>query len=807
MSRFWQDIRFALRALRRSPGFTAAAVLSLGLGIGANTAIYTVYRAALLKPLPVHEPGEIVKLSTDRGTESNANFTWLHYQALRDADVFGGMLAHTALPVAVRFGNLTEQYEGAAVTPDFFQVLGVQPQAGRVFNPVSDVREDAQVVVIGEALRRRLFGERTDVLGEVIQLNRQPFTIIGVAPADFTGLIRGSRHAFWVPIANYPLITGDNYFDRPSVSWLDVMARLKPAATLESAQAQLRVLDARMREREFLGEKHRNVIAAGGRGLSWTVLELEQPLEYLMAAVALVLLIACANIANLLLARAAGRRKDLAIRVAIGGSRARLLSQLLAESFTLALLAGGVGLLIASWLTDALTSYQPSLGIELILDTRPDTGVLLFTLAVSVVTGMLFGLAPAIQATRTDLMTLLRNAVTPSFVRSGGRSALVVIQVALSLVLLIGASLLVRTLSGLNRIELGFTNRNALIGSIDLLAGNYDAERGRVFLDRLLQRVRTLPGVIDASAATVVNPAPWGSNYSGVFPEGYTPAREEVVGFDVNTVDDRYFATLGLPIVQGRAFAPSDRSNTAQVAVINEEMARRYWPGQNPIGKRIYLDEERTQVWEVIGVARGSKYRGLREERTTNVWRPLSQSYRTTVTLIVHTRGDPLRITETIRGEIRSMDPAVPLFGVRTLEQHIALATSQERMAARLASAFSVVALLLAAIGLYGLLATFVNQRTKEIGVRMALGAHRGSVLGHVLAHGLRLVVAGVLIGIPAALGIGRLLAGVLYGISATDTPSFVVAVALLLTAATVATLLPARRAVTVDPMIALRAE
>ncbi len=800
------DLRLALRALRRAPGFALAAILSLGLGIGANTAIYTVYRSALLEPLPVAAPEQLVQLQTQRAENINHNLSYPHFKALRESGVFAQVMAETTGPLAIRFGNTTEQLQGAAVTPNFFSVLGVRARSGRTFNARQEVGGDAtQVTVLSDALRNRWFGERFDVLGEVLHVNGHAFTVIGIMPASFTGMIRGVRDEFWIPLATYPLVTGSDYLARPQTSWLNVVARMHPDATLASTQARLATVDARLRQSQLLGPTHRNLIAPVGHGFDWPVAELRLPLRYLMAAVGLVLLIACANVANLLLARTAVRRRDLAVRLAIGGTRSRLLRQLMTESLCLALLAGAAGLLLASWLTDALAAYRSAEGTTLVLDTRPDARILGFTLGISLLSGLLFGLGPALRAAPPDLMAQLRDSGRVS-ARLGARGALVIVQVALSLALLGGATLLVRSVGRLNRVELGFQTRSALLASFDLDAGGYNSERGGLLVQQLLQRVRALPGVLAASAATTITPSPGGSRYDGVPIEGgAAPAHE--ASFDLNVVADQYFATLGVQIVQGRAFNARDRTGTTPVAIINEEMAHRYWPGQDPIGRRLVLDPERNITWQIIGVVRDGKYRGLREEPETNVWRPFNQSYRHYMTLIVRTRGEPRALTEALRNQLRALDPAIPMFDVRTLSQHIALATAQELMAMRLTTALALLALLLSAIGLYGLLAFMVAQQTREIGVRMALGAQRIIVLRDVMGRGLRLVGIGVLLGLPAALWASRLLGSMLYGISNTDPTSMLLAAVVLLAAGTLATLLPARRAIRVDPMIALRSE
>ena len=799
-----QDIRFAARALRRAPGFTLAAVLSLALGIGANTAIFDVFNSAMLRRLPVERPEQLVRLKTERGESFNFNFSYPHFEAIRAAGVFARVTARTPLPLALRVGDDTEQVEGAAVTNDFFETIGVRPQLGRTLGTTGD----AQAIVLGHAFWNRKFAGRSDAVGSVVQLNGQAFTIVGVAPADFTGLVRGVREDFWIPLSTLPLVTGDDYRARGGVSWLDVVARIKPQMTASATQARLASLDATLRERELIGATHRNIIESASGGFDFAVSDLKQPLRYLLAAVLLVLLIACANVANLLLARGAARRHDLAIRTALGASRWRLTRQTLVESLLLALLAGGAGLLMSSWITDALLTYRSPFGVPLSLNTGVDTRVLGFTVAISLLTGLVFGLGPALHQTRLDVTPLIKNTVGRSTSRLHGRSALVVVQVALSLVLLAGAAVLMRSLNRLTAIDLGFTTRNALLASVDLDAAGYDAERGRVLVDQLLARVRALPNVVDASAATTISPSPGGSNYSGLIINGYQPPPDGNVSFDLNIVEPSYFRTMGLQIVRGRGFNETDRAGGTSVVVINEEGARRYWQARDPIGQRIYLDDQRTQSFEVIGIARDSKYRDLREEKTANAWASFGQTFRPQLTLIVHTRAaNPLELAVLLRNELRNIDAAVPLYGVKTLEQHIGFASSRERMAARLALGFSALALLLASVGLYALLSFLVTQRTREIGVRLALGAGRGLVLRQILGRGLALVGAGIVVGVPLALLAARLLRTLVYGVSSSDVVSLLGAAAVLTTAAGAAAFLPARRAVSVDPLVALRAE
>ena len=803
MESMLQDLRYALRAMLRAPGFAIAAILSLGLGIGANTAVFSVLDNALLRPLPVHEPQQLVHLNTARGTGRNANYSYQHYAALRDHGPFTGVLAHSMTELAVRVGDVTEQLNGVAVSANYFDVLGVQAGAGRYFATDEDVPgAPRDVVVISHGFWQRRLGGNADALGQRLLLNGKPYTIIGVAPQHFNGIVRGYRNEFWLPVTSWLALLGYDFIDDPGTSWLDVMARMPGHLDPTQLQARLSALDTPLREQKLLAAQDRNVIVPAAAGLTAAVGSLRRPLNYMLAAVALVLLIACANVTNLLLARASTRQRELAVRIALGGTRGRVARQLFTEALVLTCAAGGIGILLAIWISEGLASWPTGFG-TVDIDTSLDMRVLGFTIAITALTGLLFGTLPALQAARSDLMPAMKErGGRPA--RVTARSVLVVAQVALSLTLLVGATMLVRTLRNLADVDIGYTTRTALLAEIDLDAQRYEPAAGRAFINQLMARVRALPGVVNASAATAISPTTAGSAISGVDLEGFAGNSDDV-GFDYARVEPAFFETLGMPIVRGRGFTAADATTSTTVAVINQHMANRFWPNGDALGKHVFLDSARTRTWQIIGIVADGKYRTLREDATPILWRPLTQSYVPRLTLIVRTQGEPLVLANAVRGELRALDAGVPLFKVRSLEQHIAAATGEERLAARVAGGFSLVALVLAALGIYAVLAFVVAQRRREIGIRMALGAHRREVLAMILQRGFLLTAIGVAAGIPGAMLSARLMQSLVYGVEPGEISTYLTAAALLVTVAVAAAVLPARRASGVDPLITLR--
>ncbi|HLU38256.1 MAG TPA: ABC transporter permease [Planctomycetota bacterium] len=820
MDTLLRDLRYGARVLLRSPGFTLAAVLTLALGIGANTTIFSLVNAVLLRPPPhVQEPERLVSVYTSdfSGPRLRASSypDYLEIRALDD--VFEGVIAYTPRALSLNDGTGSEVVFGEMVTGNYFDVLGIQAAHGRTFLPEeSATRGTHAVAVISHGLWQSRFGGDPQVVGGTVRLNGYPFTVIGVAPAGFQGSLRGLRSDVWVTwMMNRQLGAGGLDIDRRGDRGLLVTARLRPGATIEQARARLDLLalalraaypdawtDIRGRGRLLTALPERDArLFPMVRG---PVLGL---MGLLMAVVALVLLIGCANVANLLLARAAGRRREVAARLALGAGRWRLVRQLLTESVLLAALGGAAGVFLALWATDLLMRFDPPLPVPVDLDLGIDGTVLGFGLAVTMLTGIVFGLVPALRATRLDLVSALKNeqpAAGRGLRRIALRDALVVGQIAACVVLLAVAGLFVRGLQHAHTADPGFDTSNMLLLDLPVAIQGYDEARARGFYDQLAARLEALPGV---RAVTLADNVPLGLDRQRRFiaVEGYEPRPGEDMEFDFNIVGVRYFETMGIPLVRGRASTAEDRAGSLPVVVVNETFARRFWPGEDALGKRIRYDGERFA--EVVGVARDGKYRSLTEEPRPYVWIPFAQQYRADMTVHIRTAGDPLALAAAVRAQVRALDPDLPITGLKALEEHFGLALLPQRAGASLLGSFGVLGLLLAAVGLYGVVAYGVGQRTREIGIRMALGARTDDVTRLVVRQGAALGATGLAIGVALAAGAARLITGLLYGVRPLDPVTFA-AVALVLGGTVLAaSWLPARRAARVDPMAALRGE
>jgi predicted permease len=824
MESLWQDIRYGARTLHKNPGFTAVAVLALALGIGANTAIFSLIDKLLWRQLPVNDPERLVLLSAESVSPRflNTIFSYPDYKDYRDGNnVLAGLIAFRDVDASVGEGEGAERVGGELVSGNYFDVLGVRPERGRFLRPDDDGAPGQNpVVVLSHGLWQRRFGADPNIVGKTVTLAGAGYTVVGVAPKEFGGMALERPARFWVPLAMEPQLTGETMFarDKRGAAWLRLAGRLKPGVSLEQARAGLDLLARQVREahtpesdRGLPFYERRMLLEPGGGGISILRRDLSKPLELLLATVGLILLVACANVANLLLARAAARRKEIAVRLALGAGRARLVRQLLTESLLLAAAGGTAGLLFAEWLNGLLLTYNPY-RIDLAQTTfaaGPDARVLSFTLAVSALSGVVFGLVPALQSSRPDLVPALKGETTAGrgAARLGPRGPLVVLQVALSLVVLVGAGLLVRSLRNLFAIDPGFRTARVLLVPISLDSKNYDEGRAREFLRELDERLRALPGVEALSAATVT-PMGGGVFTRSITVEGYTPQPGENVGVDANEVGPGYHELMGIPLAAGRGFTEQDRAGAPRVAVINEAMARQYLPGQNPLGKRLFLGRGSAPL-EIVGVARDSKYHSLTESPTPHLDTPILQDPYAYRYVVVHVRakGDAAALLAEVRREVKALDPTLSLAGAGTLADELGNSLAASRMAATLTTLFGLVALVLAAVGLYGSISYTVAQRTREIGIRIALGARPRDVLALVVGRGLLLVAAGAGAGLAAALALTRLASGLLYGVSATDPLTFV-SVALLLAAVTFAAcLIPARRAAKVDPLVALRYE
>ncbi len=817
MKTLWQDLRYGFRMLWKTPGFTAVAVVTLALGIGANSAMFSAVSAFLLRPLPVEEPEGLVRIFEGRNPgdmiEDFSHPDFRDYSE-QSGEVFEGLLAHRITQAALSNNNQNDLVWGELVSGNYFDVLRVRPARGRAFLPEEDRAPGSHpVVVLSHSLWEKRFAADPSVVNKSITLNGQPFTVVGVAPREFTGTKFGLAMDFWVPLMMQEQVTREaNWLDRRGDHRLNVVGRLKDGVTRERAAAVLTTVAQRLAD-AYPDQRDRNMKAqvlpeTEGRydHMAGTV-KLGAGLA--LGVVALVLLIACANVANLLLARAAARRKEIGIRLALGASRARVVRQLLTESVLLAVLAGGLGLLLAFWAADLMQAMIPVLPYTVIMDFAPDTRALWFTLGVSLVTGVVFGLAPALQASKTDLVPVLKNETVA--LRQGGRRVtlkdlLVVTQVALSLVVLVCGGLLVKSFVNAQGIDPGFQTERGLAVSLNPGLLGYDEERGKAFFRQLVERVEAVPGVERASVARYLQLGDSSSSTGPVYAEGQAaPPPGEGLSVPYNAVGPGHFDALQISLLQGRDIAASDTKDAARVCVINQTLAERLWPGESALGKRLVVGGGRPR--EVVGVARNGRYRSLGETPRPFLYFPMEQAYDPGVVLLVRTSGDPLGVVGGVRGAIRSLDPQLPVYGVKTLKEHMTWALWGTKMAASLSLSFGLLALLLAASGLYSVMAYSVSRRTHEIGIRMALGAQGRDVLRLVAGQGMRLAFVGVGVGLLAAFAVTRVLSSILYGVSATDAVTFAAITALLAAVALVACYVPARRATKVDPMVALRYE
>lgn len=806
-----QDIRYGFRRLIKSPGVTIIAVLSLALGIGANTAIFSLVNTALLRPLPIEDPEQLVSLANTSENRVFSTFSYPNYKDFRDRnDAFAGLIAYRFAPLSVSHDGVNERLWGYVVTGNYFEVLGVQAFMGRMISTEDDKQAGAHAVtVISYEGWQRRFGSDSAVIGKSLIVNGRNFTIIGVAPKGFFGTEIVAAPEFWFPMAMQAEIeVGDNWLDKRGVENIFVQGRLKHGVSVLQAQAALNSIALKL-EREYpdINEDKRVTIGPAGYmtgSLRGAVLGFT---GILMVVVAFVLLLACTNLVNLLLARAVERRKEIAVRLALGASRRRLVRQLMTESMLLAIISGALGLLLAYWLVSLAVGLKPPVDVPLSVDLHVDYRVLIFTCLASLGTGVLFGLLPALQATKVDLQTALKGETSGTGTRrSLLKSGLIVLQVSLSLVLLVGGGLMLRALQRAQTLDLGFNPNNVVEASFDLRLQGYDKTRSLEFHQRLIERVRALPGV---KSAGLVDLAPVDLHFSRapVFTEGQPVERAKAPVAMTSRASSGYFQAMGTPLVRGRYFNEQDDEKATQVAIINETFARRLWPGEDPLGKRFQLGRADQPPVQVIGVVADGKYAGLNESPQPYVCRPLTQAYSGAVTLIVRSDTDPQKLIPIIRSELRQLDPHLPLSSSKLLTERLAMPLLPVRVAAAVLSSFGLLALALAAIGIYGVMSYAVSRRTREIGVRVALGAQASDVLRLILRQGMVAPLIGVAFGILAALALTQLLRSLLFGVSPGDPLTYAGVAVLLSFVAALACYIPARRATRVDPMVALRDE
>jgi predicted permease len=821
METLLQDLRYAVRMLIKTPGVTAVAVVTLALGIGANTAIFSGVNAFLMRPLPVPDPDRLVRpieVAEDRGVSDEISYPdFVDYR--NQATSFTGLAAEDMVQAALNTENQNDVIWGQAVSGNYFAVLEVKPAMGRPFLPEEDGARGAHaVVVVSDSLWRRRLGSDPNIIGKAIQLNARQYQVIGVAPDFFRGTKFGLAMDFWAPIAMVEeLRSATGLLESRDSHWMNVVGRLKPNVSLSQASAEMNAIAQR------LNQSYSNERATGTQAKVLSELEgrwseanlvIKTAGAIAMAIAGLILLIACANVANLLLARGAARRKEIGIRLALGASRPRLVRQLLTESLVLSLLGGGLGLLIAYWATQLMQGMIPVLDYNVINDFFSlDSRALLFTIAASVATGILFGLAPALHSSNPQLVPVLKG--TSESEQRGKtrrltlRNSLVVAQIALSLMVLVCGGLFIKSFRKAQSIDPGFnTTRNALLISMNPLLVGYEDEKARNFYQRVIEQAKALPGV-EAAGLTRLVPLGDSSNSTGpVLREGETLARGSA-GRDVMTtvVSPGYFDAMQIPFIEGRNFDDRDQQKTQKVIVINQKLAQILWPGESAVGRRILIGADSKDPLEVVGVVKTGKYRSLAEDPKPYFYSVLSQRRPAAMTLVLRTNGDPLAVVGSVRTALKAIDQQVPMFAVKTMPVHLSWALWGPNLAATFSLAFGVLALMLSAVGLYSVMAYVVSQRTREVGIRMALGANRRDVLRMVTGQGMKLAVFGVLLGLVMAIALSKVISSLLIGVSSYDVATFAVVSGLLTFVALIACYLPARRATKVDPLVALRYE
>jgi len=858
MNTLWQDLRYGLQMLWKNPGFTAIAVLTLALGIGANTALFSVIDTVLLKKLPVKDPDRLVLFNsvsnkqftpgshngTNRtdpatGLTTRSSFPYQTFVRMREQrGACSDIIAFSAIGLNVNADGLADFGNAQTVTGNYYEVLGIPPFLGRMITYSDDNSAASPVAVISYRYWQKRFGGRADIIGKQINLNNIPFTVAGVAPPGFEGAMDlGSSMDVTIPMGWETQVNGErSEFMGAGDWWLRIMGRLKPGATIEQARASLELAfqqsaldhrEARQTLRRAMGRQpisqlepkdYPHLLAiSGSRGEMDSRRFFAKPLRLLLGVVAVVLLISCANVANLLLVRASSRQKEIAVRLAVGASRWRLIRQLLTESVLLSTLGGAVGIVIALWIKDSLISVGEWAGRENSLSPSLDLRVLAFTFGLSLLTGIVFGIVPALRATRVDLTPALKDSGRGSSAttRSLLSRSLVVAQVSLSLLLLIGAGLLVRTLINLHRVEPGFNEENLLLFNIDPSLLDYKDDRLRAFYNQVSARLEAVPGVRAVTFSRMPLLSQGAS--SGTFdlpnaktgPDGKVPQTAEVYFHEVR---ENFFDAMGIPLLLGRTFNAQDDLKAPKVAVVNKTFAEKYLPGVNPIGQRFSMDIARPDPIEIVGLVKDAKYTSQRDEIPATMYRPWLQTPGAinSMTFEVRTTGDPKAFVGAIRQAVRQVEPNLPLNNIKTQIEQADETLSLERLFAKLMSLFGLLAQQLASIGLYGVLAYSVSRRTHEIGIRMALGANRSRMLTMILRQGMTLTLIGVALGLVGAYVLTRYLESLnsmLFGVQPRDPLTFAATAVLLTIVALIACFVPARRATKVDPMVALRYE
>jgi len=820
MENLWKDLRYGVRMLVKSPGFTVVAVLALGLGIGANTAIFSVFNGMLWRPLAVEEPQQIVVVASKvRGVDFPLNLSYPDFQDYRQLKtVFSDLVAYAPSPLNFGAEGRPERAWAELVSGNYFSALGLEAARGRTFAAEEGwVPGKDPLIVLSYKYWQKRFGGNPDAVGRSVQLNGHPFTVIGVAPERYHGAYYFLEPDMYVPLSTLSLLDPVQGADlnKRSASYLRILGRLQPGVTPEQAMAAAEPTDRRLAQEFPDSHKDNSLLvmselsARPEPGLGGFM---SKVVAVFMLLVGLVLLIACANVANLILARANGRRKEIATRTALGASRWRMVRQLLTESILLAASGGIVGLVFARWAAWGLMSIRIPTDLPLrLFDLSLDWRIFAFSFLAALITGVIAGLIPALQTSRADLADVLKAGG-----RSGGASAghhrfrngLVIAQVAVSLVLLACAGFFIRSFQNSAHADMGFRIDHTLMVTMDLGLQGYNEQRGQQFYKQLTERVKTLPGVRDASITSYI-PMGYENSLVNVFPEGQAiddKSKTETAFNDM--AQPGYFRAAGVPVIRGREFNEADNATSPKVAIINETFANRIWPGQDPIGKS-FRTERNGPAIQVVGLTRTGKYLYLYETPQLFAYFPMAQRYNSSATLIVHSENEPQRLAGPVREQVRQLDSGLPVFDVQTMETHVQYGKPllPARLGAMLVGAFGVLGLVLASVGVFGVVSYSVSQRTQEIGIRSAMGAQRSNVLQMVLKQGMTMALIGTMIGIVLALLLFRGLHSVLYGVKSTDLVTLASVSALLLAMAFAASFIPALRATRVDPVVALRDE
>jgi putative ABC transport system permease protein len=807
-----RDLRYGLRMLAKNPGFTAVAVLTLALGIGATSTIFSWIDSTLLNPIPgISDTSRLVTVM--RGTISEhptPPFSYPDFVDLRnDNRSFSGLLAYHDDFMSLTGTGKPERIYGALTTANYFKVLGVEPALGRGFLPDEETTPGgASVVVISYAFWQTRFGSDASVVGKLIHINRHPYTIVGVAPPHFVGCKTGLRDDVWIPLVMDHEVWGSNRLERRGNFWLNVLGRLRPGTTRQQAAAETNIAMQQIAAATPNIERGPNQVTLDPlwRSPFGANVYLYKTLPLLLGLAAVLLLLACTNVANLLLVRMVPRRREIALRLALGASRAHLMRQLMLESLLLALAGGGMAWLLTNWTAGTFASFFPPTSLPLTINGRVNGSVLLATLLVSVVSAVVFGILPALRTSRLAPVAVLKEEearVSGGIHRSRLSKGMVVAQISLSLLLLIAAGLFARSFRNEQSANPGFDPNYVLLATYDLGPIGYSRARGIAFDQQLLARLQSLPGVKSATLADF-SPLSFTIHSDDVLPQGYVPKRHESMEVDRGIISPGYFQTLRTPLVTGRGFTDHDNAKSQPVAIVNQQFCNRYWPGQDALGKKVTVYGRSLTV---VGVARNAKYRLLHYPPAPMIFLPLYQDYYDSAIIHLRVAGDPRTFASAVEKTVGEMSPNLPLYNVTTLKSSMKFGSVFERMAATLVGSFGLLALVLGAVGIYGVVAFATRQRTHEIGIRMALGAERKTVLMMVIRQGIKLALIGVAIGIAGALVLTRFLSSLLYGVTPTDPLTFVAVSMILIAVALAACYIPARRAARVDPMVALRYE